>query len=592
MSAEVASALAFAVAAGVVLVLRPHLSRLPALVQSGRSRVVSGPPLAGVAIFLAVVVSALAFLPLEGVYRGILIGLGVIAVVGFLADSRGLSPLAMFAGQLAAAIVPVLYGVSIDRFTFPLVGVVADVPDWLGQPLAVAWILVFVRLVDFVDGVDGLAAAVCALASVVFVVLSLRLDDRSSAILCAIIAGVSAAFLARNFYPARLLLGHVGALVLGYLVGVVTLAGLLKTAAVVGVFFPLAVLAVPALDASLVFRRRLAPILGADAQDVERGLPGSSRRVQEVLVLWVAIVGACAVASGVIAFRAHGTWHAGRTSVVVALAVVALVSSAYVIVLLEATRRTRRAAGQGGWERDERRFLVPPEDVGVATQPDELAPGGEAIAMARSAGLTTHRSTDVTLRALDLAVSATALALLLPVIAVILGLVLVTSGRPLFYAGERVGWHGRMFTMRKVRTLVADADTRIGRYYGAALDQRLGTEVTRLGRVLRATHLDEIPQLWNVLKGDMSVVGPRPLRPRFFEELCEEIPQYWQRLTVRPGLTGLAQIRVDRGIGWDEKLAHDLEWIADRSMRLYLLTAAQTVWRIVVAVGRAAWPGG
>ena len=169
MSAEVASALAFAVAAGVVLVLRPHLSRLPALVQSGRSRVVSGPPLAGVAIFLAVVVSALAFLPLEGVYRGILIGLGVIAVVGFLADSRGLSPLAMFAGQLAAAIVPVLYGVSIDRFTFPLVGVVADVPDWLGQPLAVAWILVFVRLVDFVDGVDGLAAAVCALASVVFV---------------------------------------------------------------------------------------------------------------------------------------------------------------------------------------------------------------------------------------------------------------------------------------------------------------------------------------------------------------------------------------------------------------------------------------
>ena len=202
-----------------------------------------------------------------------------------------------------------------------------------------------------------------------------------------------------------------------------------------------------------------------------------------------------------IAFRAHGTWHAGRTSVVVALAVVALVSSAYVIVLLEATRRTRRAAGQGGWERDERRFLVAPEDVGVATQPDELAPGGEAIAMSRSAGPTTHRSTDVTLRALDLVVSATALALLLPVIAVILGLVLVASGRPLFYAGERVGWHGRMFTMRKVRTLVADADTRIGGYYGAALDQRLGTEVTRLGRVLRATHLDEIPQLWNVLRG-------------------------------------------------------------------------------------------
>ncbi len=487
MSAEVASALAFAVAAGVVLVLRPHLSRLPALVQSGRSRVVSGPPLAGVAIFLAVVVSALAFLPLEGVYRGILIGLGVIAVVGFLADSRGLSPLAMFAGQLAAAIVPVLYGVSIDRFTFPLVGVVADVPDWLGQPLAVAWILVFVRLVDFVDGVDGLAAAVCALASVVFVVLSLRLDDRSSAILCAIIAGVSAAFLARNFYPARLLLGHVGALVLGYLVGVVTLAGLLKTAAVVGVFFPLAVLAVPALDASLVFRRRF----GADPG---RGCPG--RRARPAGLESPRPGGARPVGGDrggmcrrLGCHRVPRPWHVARGTHVGRRR--ARRGRARVVGLRDRAARGYAAdearRRQGGWERDERRFLVPPEDVGVATQPDELAPGGEAIAMARSAGLTTHRSTDVTLRALDLAVSATALALLLPVIAVILGLVLVTSGRPLFYAGERVGWHGRMFTMRKVRTLVDDADTRIGRYYGAALDQRLGTEVTRLGRVLRAT---------------------------------------------------------------------------------------------------------
>ena len=591
MSAEVVSALAFAVAAGVVLVLRPHLSRLPALVQSGRSRVVSGPPLAGVAIFLAVVVSALAFLPLEGVYRGILIGLGVIAVVGFLADSRGLSPLAMFAGQLAAAIVPVLYGVSIDRFTFPLVGVVANVPDWLGQPLAVAWILVFVRLVDFVDGVDGLAAAVCALASVVFVVLSLRLDDRSSAILCAIIAGVSAAFLARNFYPARLLLGHVGALVLGYLVGVVTLAGLLKTAAVVGVFFPLAVLAVPALDASLVFRRRLAPILGADAQDVERGLPGSSRRVQEVLVLWVAIVGACAVASGVIAFRAHGTWHAGRTSVVVALAVVALVSSAYVIVLLEATRRTRRAAGQGGWERDERRFLVPGgrgrrEAAGRARsrwrgdrdgplgRPDDapLHRGDPARARSRSLGdgagpaAPCHRS-HPRARPRDLRTAAL--------------LRRRAGGLARAHVHDAESAHARGRRRHPHRPLLRRGPGPAARNRGHPSRPRAAGDASRRD-----------PQLWNVLKGDMSVVGPRPLRPRFFEELCEEIPQYWQRLTVRPGLTGLAQIRVDRGIGWDEKLAHDLEWIADRSMRLYLLTAAQTVWRIVVSVGRAAWPGG
>ena len=197
---------------------------------------------------------------------------------------------------------------------------------------------------------------------------------------------------------------------------------------------------------------------------------------------------------------------------------------------------------------------------------DVNAATGDAIARARSAGSMTRRSTDVILRTLDMLVSAVALIVLLPLFVLMLGVVLVTSGRPLFYAGERVGREGRLFTMRKVRTLVTDAEARIGGYYGAALDERLGHEVTRVGRALRATHLDEVPQLWNVLKGDMSVVGPRPLRPRFFEDLCAEIPQYWQRLTVRPGLTGLAQIRMTRYDRWNEKLAHDLEWIADRSV--------------------------
>jgi lipopolysaccharide/colanic/teichoic acid biosynthesis glycosyltransferase len=143
--------------------------------------------------------------------------------------------------------------------------------------------------------------------------------------------------------------------------------------------------------------------------------------------------------------------------------------------------------------------------------------------------------------------------------------------------------------MRKFRTLKPDAELRVGPFYGAELDRRLATETTRIGRVLRATHFDEVPQLWNVVVGDMSVVGPRPLRPRFFEELCAEIPQYWQRLTVRPGLTGLAQLRIARGAGWDEKLSHDLEWIADRSVRLYLATTLFTAWRVLVATVTLPW---
>jgi lipopolysaccharide/colanic/teichoic acid biosynthesis glycosyltransferase len=140
----------------------------------------------------------------------------------------------------------------------------------------------------------------------------------------------------------------------------------------------------------------------------------------------------------------------------------------------------------------------------------------------------------------------------------------------------------------KFRTLRPDAETRLGPYLGPELTARTAGETTGLGRVLRAAHLDELPQLWNVLRGDMSFVGPRPIRPIFFEQLVEEIPQYWQRLVVRPGLTGLAQLRLEREMTWAEKLAHDLEYIADRSLRLYLMTILATAGRVVRGPGRRA----
>ncbi len=188
---------------------------------------------------------------------------------------------------------------------------------------------------------------------------------------------------------------------------------------------------------------------------------------------------------------------------------------------------------------------------------------------------------DVALRVLDLTIAGLALLLLLPIAVPIALVVLATSGRPLFYGGERVGRHGHVFRMRKFRTLRPDAESRLGPYYGAELDARTPGELTRVGRWLRASQLDEVPQLWNVIRGDMSIVGPRPIRPRFFAELCEEIPMYWQRLVVRPGLTGFAQTRMGREPSWAEKLAHDLEWIADRSVGLYLRIVAATAWRVL-----------
>ena len=197
------------------------------------------------------------------------------------------------------------------------------------------------------------------------------------------------------------------------------------------------------------------------------------------------------------------------------------------------------------------------------------------------------RGVDAALRALDLALAGLAGLILLPLLLAVALAIFLTSGKPVLYRGSRVGRAGRIFTMLKFRTLTADAEARLGPYLGHELTRRTQNEVTRLGRVLRFMHLDELPQLWNVLRGEMSMVGPRPIRPAFFEELCEQIPQYWQRLVVEPGMTGFAQLRMTRETSWSEKLAHDLEYIADRSVALYVRVVAATFWRVVTSPARA-----
>jgi lipopolysaccharide/colanic/teichoic acid biosynthesis glycosyltransferase len=201
------------------------------------------------------------------------------------------------------------------------------------------------------------------------------------------------------------------------------------------------------------------------------------------------------------------------------------------------------------------------------------------------------RRVDLELRALDVLLSGFFLLVLAPLIGLIALALVLTSGRPLLYRGARVGRDGRLFHMLKFRTLRRGAEERLGPYLGEELMVRTREETTRLGRRLRAAQLDELPQLWNVLRGDMSLVGPRPIRPRFFEELANELPAYWQRLVVRPGLTGFAQVRRGYETSMAEKLAHDLEWIADRSVPLYLRTLVSTAVRILGQTLRSLFQG-
>jgi lipopolysaccharide/colanic/teichoic acid biosynthesis glycosyltransferase len=188
---------------------------------------------------------------------------------------------------------------------------------------------------------------------------------------------------------------------------------------------------------------------------------------------------------------------------------------------------------------------------------------------------------DTALRVLDITLSLLFLMIAAVPIALISVAILATSGRPLLYRGQRVGQGGRFYTMLKFRTLRTGAEERLGPFLGDELVRRTREEQTTVGRWLRATQLDELPQLVNVLRGDMSLVGPRPIRPIFFEQLAADLPAYWQRLVVRPGLTGFAQVRRGYETSMAEKLAHDLEWIADRSVGLYLRTLAATGWRVL-----------
>src|SRR2546427_558797 len=149
------------------------------------------------------------------------------------------------------------------------------------------------------------------------------------------------------------------------------------------------------------------------------------------------------------------------------------------------------------------------------------------------------RGRDVVLRGLDVTLAGCFLLVALPLAVPIALLLLATSGMPLFYRGERVGRGGRMFDMLKFRTLRRGAEERLGPYLGEELVRRTRVETTRLGGWLRATQLDEIPQLWNVVRGDMSLVGPRPIRPRFFAALVEGLPADSPRLVVRARLARL-----------------------------------------------------
>ena len=184
-------------------------------------------------------------------------------------------------------------------------------------------------------------------------------------------------------------------------------------------------------------------------------------------------------------------------------------------------------------------------------------------------------------RAFDVGVALAGLALSAPFWLLIAALIKLNDSGPVFYGQQRVGRGGVRFWSWKFRSMVPDADARFGPRQAVASD----TRITRVGRVLRATAMDELPQLWNVLRGDMSVVGPRALMPEEIEVSgdgvsvpLEKIAGFDSRHRVRPGLTGIAQIYADRDIPRHQKFRYDLVYIRKQTLWLDLRLVLLSFW--------------
>jgi exopolysaccharide biosynthesis polyprenyl glycosylphosphotransferase len=175
-------------------------------------------------------------------------------------------------------------------------------------------------------------------------------------------------------------------------------------------------------------------------------------------------------------------------------------------------------------------------------------------------------------RLFDVALASVLLVLATPVMALVAAAVRATAGRPVIFRQVRVGKDGTTFTILKFRTMQREAEQSTGPVLASENDPR----VTTLGRVLRATRLDELPQLWNVLRGDMSFVGPRPERPEFVCTYEQEIQGYRERFKVRPGLTGYAQVNGEYHTSATTKLKYDLSYMYNRSFWLDLKILSET----------------
>jgi len=305
------------------------------------------PQLGGLAIFAGVLLAAAIWMP-EGreasVTRAILAGAALITLVGAIDDAVDLPPIVKLAGQIAAALIAVAVGgVNVTDVAIPFLGSL-HFASWVGGALTVIWLVGIMNAVNFIDGIDGLAAGLVAIDGVAFTIIVFELKGPNSTlagILAAVTAGAALGFLFHNFHPASIFMGDSGANLLGYLLGVVTVQGTLKTNALIALIAPLLILAVPFLDTGFVVAKRLKyghkPWSKDESHFHHRmaRIGFSQRKTVLYMYAWTGLLASFAVAERVMPWHRNGHYFLGWTVLMASLGVVALAGSVYVVYVLE-----------------------------------------------------------------------------------------------------------------------------------------------------------------------------------------------------------------------------------------------------------------
>lgn len=319
------------------------------------------PKLSGLAILLAVVVAGALFLPWVALTHALLAGAIVIAFVGVADDLWDLPAAAKLLGQAAAAAIPVFNGVQVASFSVPFLGrldlasvdllsppLVGNVQ--LGHVLTIVGIVAVINMINLIDGVDGLAAGVCVISATALAVVALSLSRTSAGVLAALTAGGALGFLRHGFPPASSFMGDTGSNLLGYLLGAIAVQGALKANAVVALFFPLVILAVPILDTGFVVAKRIKyrrPIHRADRWHFHHRMANvgfSQRRTLAYLYGWTLVMAGLALALRFVPYSDdQGNFDSFWIAVMVGCLLVTVVASFYLVVTLEIVklRRTR-----------------------------------------------------------------------------------------------------------------------------------------------------------------------------------------------------------------------------------------------------------